>query len=99
MMKILFLVLSVQLFLWSTEFSKCKHLLNRTMFGVDKTHLNSCLQSKNYEDFVHTLIYKTSRVHTINDSVYIPKILPSRKIRDLNINERKQYLKKEEKAI
>ena len=93
-MKILFLVLSVQLFLWSTEFSKCKHLLNRTMFGVDKTHLNSCLQSKNYEDFVHTLIYKTSRVHTINNSVYIPKILPSRKIRDLNINERKQYLKK-----
>lgn len=100
MIKIFFFLSFLQLSLWGTTFSECKHLLNRTMFGIDNIHLNLCLQSKSYEDFIDTIIYHAPRVRTADSSVYMPSILrPSRKIRDLNITERKAFQKKKRESF
>ena len=96
--KILFMVSLLHLTLWGTEFSECRHFLQRTMFAVDKTHLNACLQSESYENYVQALLYKTSRPNeTIN---YTPEIIrPYKKMRDLNITERKAFQKKKRESF
>ena len=95
MKKILLILLFWQLSLWGTEFSKCKHFIERTMFGIDKTNLTSCLHSSNYEEYVHTLINRTHTTTSDNTSHYDPQILrPSRKMKNLSIPERKAFQKK-----
>ena len=65
------------------------------MFGVDRTHLNSCLQSKSYEDFIYTIINQTPQLHTMDTLVYTPKILrPPKKMQDVDVAERKVFRKK-----
>ena len=95
MRKIFFILLFLQFSLWGTEFSKCKHILDRTTFGVDKTHLTSCLRSESYEDYVHMIIYEVPTATSALTEVYTPKILrPARKIKNLNTIERKMFQKK-----
>lgn len=94
-MKVFVFLLLVQSSLWSTPFTACKHLLNRTMFNVDKTHLNTCLESKNYESFVKTVLWQERIDKSIQSSTYQPALIrPTRKLKDLNVNERKAFQKK-----
>ncbi len=94
-LKIVLLLSLLPLSLFSLDFSSCKHLLNRTSLGLEKTQLESCLQAESYDTYVHTLIYKND----VNSSTAITEfpidfIRPSRKMRDLNATEKKVFRKK-----
>ena len=91
----LLLVFFIPLSLWATEFLQCKHLLNRTSFGIDQMHLQTCLKSDSYHSFLHTLIYQDRREFKRAEKNYHPRLLrPSRKMRELNSKERKAFRKK-----
>ena len=99
MKRVLLILLLSPFSLWVTEFSQCKHLLARTVFGIDRTHLDSCLRSTNYTSYVQILIYRTHTSKPEETVIYTPNILkPSRKIKDLNSTKRKAFRIKRRKS-
>ncbi len=94
MHKILLLLSLFTLSLLGTNFIQCKHLLNRTSFGVDKHQLSTCMQHDDYKSAVKALVFKDRTVEITNTVQCAKQIIrPSGKIRDLNSTERKVFRK------
>ena len=95
MLKIVLLFFTFSIYLLATEPSKCIHLLNRTVFGVDQQYLTSCLKYNTYNDAVKDMIYKPRNSRNeIKPQCAQKLIRPPRKIRDLNSTERKEFRQK-----
>ena len=89
------LILSV---LSATEFGQCFHLLNRISFGITEPDIVSCLHDRNYEATVKRLL----DMPQARDPQPLPDfasglILPPRKFKALNAEERKAFNKRKRK--
>lgn len=60
MFRTLFLSALLALTLAGAEIGQCVHFLDRTSFGVDKTQLERCLNAKEYETYVRTVIFDST---------------------------------------
>ncbi len=82
-------------FATATEFEQCAHLLNRTSFGITESSIVSCLEDKNYEATVKRLL----DMPQAQEPIPLPDfasglILPPKKFKKLNAEERKAFNKK-----
>lgn len=94
MHKTLLLLFLFPLSLLGTDLIQCKHLLNRTSFGVDKHQLSTCMQHDDYKSAVKALVYKPSILEPDETPQCAEQIIrPPRKMRDLNSTERKAFRK------
>lgn len=85
--------------LFGMNFAECKHLLNRTSFGVDKQQLSVCMKENDYESAVKELVYNHKPMSAEDTFNYAHKILrPPMKMSDLKITERKAFQKMKRKS-
>ncbi|RLA84224.1 MAG: hypothetical protein DRG78_02065 [Epsilonproteobacteria bacterium] len=90
-----FLILTFT-FSTATEFSECIHLLNRTSLGVTSNELNSCLKDNNYKISISNILKSTNKdtIKFQQKPDFAKKIIrPYKKMKYLNIGERKAFRK------
>ncbi len=82
----------------ATEFEQCAHLLNRTSFGITEPDIVSCLSDDNYETTVKRLLDMPQAIEPNPLPDFAAKlILPPKKFKELNAEERKAFTKKKRK--
>ena len=89
----IFIILLLNVHLFAVDFSTCKHLINRTSFGISSQELSSCVESKTYQEVVEKIITK-KRIHRLTAPSFIKEIIrPPKKMRDLNATQRMEFRK------
>ena len=98
MQKLILSIIMLFSLLSATEFEQCAHLLNRTSFGITEPDLVSCLQDKSYEVTVRRLLdMPHAREPEPLPDFASELILPPKKFKELNVEERKLFSKAKRK--
>ena len=89
------LILSIAM---ATEFEQCAHLLHRTSFGITEPDITACLHDESYEATVKRLLDMPQAKEPDPLPDFAAKlILPPKKFKKLNAEERKALTKKKRK--
>jgi len=95
MFRVITMLLLLPLSLLAIDLEPCKHLLNRSSFGIDNKQLTACMEYIHYEDAVTALVYKSKSTRPDTTYRYRAEIIrPHKKMRDLSISERKTFQKR-----
>ncbi len=82
----------------ATEFEQCAHLLHRTSFGITELDITACLHDASYEATVKRLLDMPQAQEPDPLPDFAAKlILPPKKFKELNAEERKAFTKKKRK--